>query len=86
MDRKNCPLRKPGPSGSGLSSSAAYETLIGTILDHLCCGGALDAVEIAKIGQYAENVYFGKSCGLMDQMGPSVGGRWPSVSSIPPIR
>lgn len=61
-------------SGSGLSSSAAYETLIGNILNHFCCGGALDAVTIAKIGQYAENVYFGKPCGLMDQMGSSVGG------------
>ncbi len=61
-------------SGSGLSSSAAYEMLIGNILNHLCCGGALDPVEIAKIGQYAENVYFGKPCGLMDQMGSAVGG------------
>lgn len=61
-------------SGSGLSSSAAYEVLIGNILNHLCCGGALDPVEIAKIGQYAENVYFGKPCGLMDQMGSAVGG------------
>ncbi|MCI9156972.1 MAG: galactokinase [Lawsonibacter sp.] len=61
-------------SGSGLSSSAAYETLIGNILNHFCCGDALDAITIAKIGQYAENVYFGKPCGLMDQMGSSVGG------------
>ena len=61
-------------SGSGLSSSAAYEVLIGTILNHFFCGDALDAVEIAKIGQYAENVYFGKPCGLMDQMASSVGG------------
>ena len=61
-------------SGSGLSSSAAYETLIGTVLNRFCCGGALDAVTIAKIGQYAENIYFGKPCGLMDQMGSSVGG------------
>lgn len=61
-------------SGSGLSSSAAYEVLIGNILNHLCCGGALDPVEIAKIGQYAENVYFDKPCGLMDQMGSAVGG------------
>ena len=61
-------------SGSGLSSSAAYETLIGNILNHLCCGDQLDPVAIAKIGQYAENVYFGKPCGLMDQMGSSVGG------------
>ena len=61
-------------SGSGLSSSAAYEVLIGTILNHFFCGGELDAIEIAKIGQYAENIYFGKPCGLMDQMASSVGG------------
>ena len=61
-------------SGSGLSSSAAYEVLIGNMLNHFCCRGELDAVSIAKIGQYAENVYFGKPCGLMDQMGSSVGG------------
>ncbi len=61
-------------SGSGLSSSAAYEALIGNIINHFFCDGKLDAVEIAKIGQYAENVYFGKPCGLMDQMGASVGG------------
>ncbi len=61
-------------SGSGLSSSAAYETLVGNIFNHFCCGDKLDAVAIAKIGQYAENVYFGKPCGLMDQMGSSVGG------------
>ncbi len=61
-------------SGSGLSSSAAYEVLIGTILNRFFCEGELDAVEIAKIGQYAENIYFGKPCGLMDQMASSVGG------------
>ena len=61
-------------SGSGLSSSAAYETLVGNIFNHFCCGGTLDPITIAKIGQYAENVYFGKPCGLMDQMGSSVGG------------
>ena len=61
-------------SGSGLSSSAAYEVLVGSILNRLCCGGTLDPVEIARIGQYAENIYFGKPCGLMDQMGSSVGG------------
>ena len=61
-------------SGSGLSSSAAYETLIANIFNRFCCGGKLDPVTIAKIGQYAENVYFGKPCGLMDQMGSSVGG------------
>ncbi len=61
-------------SGSGLSSSAAYEILIGNILNHFFCNGELDAVELAKIGQYAENVHFGKLSGLMDQMGSSVGG------------
>jgi galactokinase len=59
--------------GSGLSSSAAFEVLIGTILSHEYAGGQVDAVEIAKIGQYAENVYFGKASGLMDQMVSSVG-------------
>lgn len=61
-------------SGSGLSSSAAYEVLVGNIFNHFSCGGALDPIAIAKAGQYAENVYFGKPCGLMDQMGSSVGG------------
>lgn len=60
--------------GSGLSSSAACEVLLGVILNHLCCGDKLTAVEIAQIGQYAENVYFGKPSGLMDQMASSVGG------------
>lgn len=60
-------------SGSGLSSSAAYEVLVGNILNHYC-GGALDEIQIAKVSQYAENIYFGKPCGLMDQMGASVGG------------
>ena len=59
--------------GSGLSSSAAFEVLIGTIINHLD-GCGLDAVQIAQIGQYAENVFFGKPCGLMDQMASSVGG------------
>ncbi len=59
--------------GSGLSSSAAFETLIGTILSGLYNEGSIDAVTIAVIGQYAENVYFGKPCGLMDQMACSVG-------------
>ena len=61
-------------SGSGLSSSAAYEILIGVIFNHFFCGGTVDAVSLAKIGQYAENVHFGKPCGLMDQMGAAVGG------------
>ena len=61
-------------SGSGLSSSAAFEVLIGTIIDQHYHAGAAGAVEIAKIGQYAENRYFGKKSGLMDQMVSSVGG------------
>lgn len=60
--------------GSGLSSSAAFEVLIGTICNELFFEGKLSAVEIAQIGQYAENVYFGKPSGLMDQMASSVGG------------
>ena len=59
--------------GAGLSSSAAFETLIGTIVSYLYNNNEISAVEIAKIGQYAENVYFGKPCGLMDQMACSVG-------------
>lgn len=60
--------------GSGMSSSAAFESLIGTILSGLYNDGKVSSVEIAKIGQYAENVYFGKPCGLMDQMACSIGG------------
>ena len=59
--------------GSGLSSSAAYEVLIGTILNGLYNEGEVSSVEIAQIAQFAENVYFGKPCGLMDQMASSVG-------------
>lgn len=59
--------------GAGLSSSAAFETVIGTILSYLYNDGGIDAITIAIIGQYAENVYFGKPCGLMDQMACSVG-------------
>ena len=61
-------------TGAGLSSSASYEVLLGNIFNHFFCGGALDAIAIAKVGQYAENIYFGKPCGLMDQVGSSVGG------------
>lgn len=60
--------------GAGLSSSAAFEVLVGTILNELCFDKQLNPIEIAQIGQYAENVYFGKPCGLMDQMASSVGG------------
>ena len=59
--------------GSGLSSSAAYEVLIGTIINGLFFGGKVSQPEIAMIGQYAENVFFGKPCGLMDQMASAVG-------------
>lgn len=60
--------------GSGLSSSAACEVLLGVIENHLFCGGELDPVTIAQMGQKAENMYFGKPCGLMDQTASSVGG------------
>lgn len=59
--------------GAGLSSSAAFETLIGTILSVLYNDGKVSSTEIALIGQYAENVYFGKPCGLMDQMACATG-------------
>ncbi len=60
--------------GSGLSSSAAYEVLIGTIINHLFFDAKVSQPEIAQIGQYAENVFFGKPCGLMDQTASAVGG------------
>ena len=60
--------------GSGLSSSAAFEVLVGTIISYIYNDGKIDAVTIAKCSQYAENVFFGKPSGLMDQMASSVGG------------
>ncbi len=60
--------------GSGLSSSAAFEVLVGVIINNLFNNGVVNAVEIAKYAQRSENVYFGKPCGLMDQMASSVGG------------
>ena len=60
--------------GSGLSSSAAFEVMIGNIINHLYCDGQVDNQEIAKYAQFSENVYFGKPCGLMDQMACAVGG------------
>lgn len=60
--------------GSGLSSSAAFEVLVVTILNHLYNEGKISPVEAAQISQYAENVYFGKPSGLMDQTASSVGG------------
>ena len=78
--------------GAGLSSSAAFEVIIGTIISGLFNNMEIDPVEIAKAGQYAENVYFGKPCGLMDQMASAVGGlihidfkdpQVPSVKKVP---
>lgn len=62
------------PGGSGLSSSACIEVLLGVVLNHLFCSDALTMEEIARIGQYTENVFFGKPSGLMDQMGCALGG------------
>lgn len=60
--------------GSGLSSSAAFEVLVGNIISYLYNDGKIDDVTIAKVAQYAENEFFGKPSGLMDQMASSVGG------------
>ena len=60
--------------GSGISSSAAFEVMIGNIFNYLYNEGAVDNKELAKIAQYSENVFFGKPCGLMDQMACAVGG------------
>lgn len=60
--------------GSGISSSAAFEDMIGNILSHIYNEGKVDNVEIAKLAQYAENQFFGKPCGLMDQVACAVGG------------
>lgn len=62
------------PGGSGLSSSAAYEILLGNIFNSFCCQGALAPVKLAQIGQFAERNYFGKPCGLMDQAASAIGG------------
>ena len=60
--------------GSGLSSSAAFEVLVGNIVNNLFADGKVSPIEIAKIGQFAEREYFGKPCGLLDQMASSLGG------------
>ena len=60
--------------GSGLSSSAAFEVMVGNILNHFYNKGKVENTEIAKMAQYSENVFFGKPCGLMDQMACAVGG------------
>lgn len=70
----DCCIDGAVPVGSGLSSSASFEVLIGAIINHLFNNGKLDAVQNAIIGQYAENVFFGKPCGLMDQTACAVGG------------
>ncbi len=62
------------PKGSGLSSSASFEVLIGAILSHLFNNGKVDPIKNAIIGQYSENNYFGKPCGLMDQTACAMGG------------
>ena len=59
--------------GSGLSSSAAFEVLLGSVLSYMFNDGKISAVDIAKVAQYSENVFFGKPCGLLDQMASSVG-------------
>jgi galactokinase len=84
--------------GSGLSSSAAFEVLLAQIINAVGNEGALDAVALAKIGQYAENEFFGKPCGLMDQLACAVGGvlaidfhpaasagdgGWPRIDRVP---
>ncbi|MDO4568078.1 MAG: galactokinase family protein [Clostridia bacterium] len=62
------------PVGGGLSSSAAFEVLLGVICNDLFCGNRLTPVQIAQIGQYAENAFFFKPCGLMDQLACATGG------------
>ena len=62
------------PKGSGLSSSAAFEVLVATLMDQIWSGSLVSTLERAIIGQFAENSYFGKPSGLMDQCGCSVGG------------
>ena len=61
-------------AGSGISSSAAFEVMLGNIFSHLYNGGKVSPVMLAKIAKYAENVYFGKPSGLMDQLAVAVGG------------
>lgn len=62
------------PKGSGLSSSAAFEVMVGNILNHLYNDGRISPTELAQIAQYSENVFFGKPCGLMDQLACAYGG------------
>lgn len=62
------------PKGSGLSSSAAFEVMTATVMNHLYNEGRIDETEIARIARFSENRYFGKPCGLMDQLACSAGG------------
>lgn len=62
------------PRGGGLSSSAAFEVLVATIMNHLFCGGSLSPLQTAQTALYAENVYFGKPSGLLDQLACATGG------------
>lgn len=62
------------PGGSGLSSSACFEVLLGTVINDMYCGGSLDAMDIARAGRYAENEHAGKPSGLLDQTASAVGG------------
>jgi galactokinase len=70
----NCVIESQVAIGSGLSSSASIEVLIGTIFNNFYNNDKINPIEIAKIGQYAENNYFGKPCGLMDQLAIACGG------------
>ncbi|GET29769.1 galactokinase family protein [Prolixibacter sp. SD074] len=74
IDGFNACIEGRVPKGSGLSSSASFEVLIGAIVNHLFNDGKMSAVENAMIGQWSENNFFGKPCGLMDQTACSVGG------------
>ena len=62
------------PTGAGLSSSAAFEVLIGTVENHLYNEGTISSKTLAAFAQYAENAFFGKPCGLMDQLACATGG------------
>jgi len=70
----DCYMTSDVLGGSGLSSSAAFEIMISNILNHFANSGKIDATTLSQISQYAENVHFGKPCGLMDQMACAYGG------------
>lgn len=70
----NCYMTSDVLQGSGLSSSAAFENALVTIVNHFFNSGKIGSTETAKISQFAENVYFGKPSGLLDQIASSTGG------------